>query len=532
MVRWKMNKLGFLNFWLYDEEEFPLHNGHILLRGNNAAGKSITTQSFIPFILDGDRRPERLDPFGSRDRKMDFYLLGDNEREESTGYLYLEFRKPGIEEYRTIGVGMRAQRGKGIDFWGFCLQDGRRIGPDGLCLCETMGKQKLPLSKQKLRNLIGNPDCWAESPTKYKEMVNAQIFGFRDIRQYDQLVQLLILVRAPKLSKDFRPSEVKKILNQSLQVLTDDDLSAMVSTMEQMDNLEDTLQGYRAAIQDARIISREYTRYNQYMLGQKGKAYLDAQGKAQSLRNQLQDEQARRNALEQQLEEQLQRQRQSGVLLEQAKAQRLSMGEDDLSFKQERLQQSVKDCAGMEEQWTQAEQQLQKIEDGIAKREIRLRQLLQQEEDDRAAVRQSIRELNDQNELLELGPEHEAYVRALQAERLDQDHQPLLAALRQRERQVEDVLNCLRQAEAARSDYDRACQALDQAADSVREAEIVFRDAQAQEQEERDNLLEEFTRCREQSMQLEIPQDTWLEIRSALTRYIMPRRTGAPSATK
>ena len=86
------------------------------------------------------------------------------------------------------------------------------------------------------------------------------------------------------------------------------------------------------------------------------------------------------------------------------------------------------------------------MEDGIAKREIRLRQLLQQEEDDRAAVRQSIRELNDQNELLELGTEHEAYVRALQAERLDQDHQPLLAALRQRERQVEDMLNCLRQA--------------------------------------------------------------------------------------
>ena len=33
MIRWKMNKLGFLNSWLYDEEEFPLHNGHILLRG-------------------------------------------------------------------------------------------------------------------------------------------------------------------------------------------------------------------------------------------------------------------------------------------------------------------------------------------------------------------------------------------------------------------------------------------------------------------------------------------------------------------
>lgn len=184
MNRWKTNKFGFLNFWLYDQEEFLLNDGHILLRGNNASGKSITTQSFVPFILDGNRSPVRLDPFGTRDRKMEFYLLGDGAREESTGYLYLEFRKPDAEEYRTIGVGMRAQRGKGIDFWGFCLRNGRRVGPDGLWLHEKVGGQNLPLSKQKLRNLIGDQDCWAESPTQYKEMVNDQIFGFRDIRQY------------------------------------------------------------------------------------------------------------------------------------------------------------------------------------------------------------------------------------------------------------------------------------------------------------------------------------------------------------
>ena len=46
MNRWKMNKLGFVNFWLYDHEEFQIKAGHILLRGDNASGKSITTQSF------------------------------------------------------------------------------------------------------------------------------------------------------------------------------------------------------------------------------------------------------------------------------------------------------------------------------------------------------------------------------------------------------------------------------------------------------------------------------------------------------
>lgn len=414
MSRWKMNKLGFLNFWLYDQEEFSLQDGHILLRGNNAAGKSITTQSFVPFILDGDRRPERLDPFGSRDRKMEFYLLGDNEREESTGYLYLEFRKPETEEYRTIGVGMRAQQGKGIDFWGFCLRDGRRIGPNGLVLYEKMDSQNLPLSKQKLRKLIGDPGCWAESQTAYKEMVNDQIFSFEDIRQYDQLVQLLIMVRAPKLSKDFRPTEVKKLLNLSLQVLTDDDLSAMVSTMAQMDNLEDTLHGYQTAIQDARTIRNEYDRYNRYILGRKGQAYLDAVSDARRLRDQLRDAESLRNDLDRKLEEQLDRQRQSGTRLAQAKAQRAAMGDDDLSAKGAHLKQEQERCAQQAEQLKQGEDRLRKLEEGISRREVRLRELAQNCDSARAEVRRLLRELNDENGLLALGQEHDRYIRSLQ----------------------------------------------------------------------------------------------------------------------
>ncbi|MEG2252963.1 MAG: TIGR02680 family protein, partial [Clostridia bacterium] len=138
MNRWRMHKLGFVHFWLYDLQEFPIDEGHILLRGSNASGKSITTQSFIPFLLDGNKSPERLDPFGSKDRRMEFYLLGDGEREESTGYLYLEFKKNDSNEYLTIGVGMRAQKGKSMDFWGFCLCDGRRMGDEGMRLYEKV----------------------------------------------------------------------------------------------------------------------------------------------------------------------------------------------------------------------------------------------------------------------------------------------------------------------------------------------------------------------------------------------------------
>lgn len=312
---------------------------------------------------------------------------------------------------------------------------------------------------------------------------------------------------------------MKNILNDSLQVLTDDDLSAMVSTMEQMDQLEDTLHGYRKAIQDAKVIRNEYNRYNQYILGAKGQTYLEARSRTQSLQKQVQDETDRQRDLERQLREQSERQEQSGAALERAEAQRQAMGEDDLSAKQSRLQQAEGECARLEEQLSRGEGQLHSLEDGIARREVRLRDLTRDSEDARISVRRSLRKLSEHNELLELGQEHQQYVHDIQAERPEVDSQPVQSALRQRRRQIEEVLDVLRRAEEARGVYDRACQVLDKAAGHVREAKIVLGDAQAQEREERDKLLEGFTIWREGNRQMAVPQDIWKEVRRALTTY-------------
>lgn len=91
--RWQMNRAGLLNFWYYTEETFDFSDGKLLLRGSNGSGKSVTMQSFLPVLLDGKKSPDRLDPFGSRARRMEDYLLGEKEivdREERTGYLFIE----------------------------------------------------------------------------------------------------------------------------------------------------------------------------------------------------------------------------------------------------------------------------------------------------------------------------------------------------------------------------------------------------------------------------------------------------------
>lgn len=523
MNRWKMHKLGFVNFWLYDHEEFPLRDGHILLRGDNASGKSITTQSFIPFLLDGNKSPERLDPFGSRDRKMDFYLLGEGEQEESTGYLYLELKKAHTEEYLTIGVGMRAQKGKGIDFWGFCLCDGRRIGHDGVALYEKIGKQMLPLSKQKLRNLIGDENNWAETPGTYKQLVNDRVFQFRDIRQYDQLIQLLIKVRTPKLSKDaFRPTEVKKILNESLQVLTDEDLSAMVSTMERMDALEDTLRDFHAAMRDAAIIRNEYSRYNQYMLGMKGQAYLKAHARTLQLQHQQQDAEGRLEQLEKELQEQTRQQEDADLRFRQAKAQYAALGEDDLASQRSRMEDEAATCRLYEEQLAEAERQLEALQSKIYRSETELRQKERQLSNARDAVDSGIRELNGENGRLELGDAHDRYIKALYARDTDAGHRTLFDALQRRKKQVGDVLACFQALNQAKDAYDAACQALDLAATAEIQAKSVLRDAQQQEQQERDRLLEELSRRQDSYQELRFSQEDMLQLKRMISQYRSP----------
>jgi hypothetical protein len=93
--RWVIERAGLINFWYYDEEEFVFSEGRLLLRGSNGSGKSVTMQSFIPLLLDGNKSPDRLDPFGSRARKLENYFLGDedNKKNENTAYLYMEFKK-------------------------------------------------------------------------------------------------------------------------------------------------------------------------------------------------------------------------------------------------------------------------------------------------------------------------------------------------------------------------------------------------------------------------------------------------------
>lgn len=272
--RWQASKIGLINFWYYDEQEFPFVKGRMLLRGSNGSGKSVTMQSVVPLLLDGNMSPERLDPFGSRDRKMSSYLLEEDDgREERTGYLYLEFKRKETENYLTIGMGIRARRGKPLDKWYFSLTDGRRVGADFFLYKET--NEKVTLSKKELENRIAAGGQVFDRQADYMEYVNRQIFGFDTVEEYKEMIDLLIQLRTPKLSKDFKPSVINDILSDSLQPLSDDDLRPMSDAIENMDQMTMNLKSRREAQQAAQKIQNVYDKYNRLALYEKAKKYQE-----------------------------------------------------------------------------------------------------------------------------------------------------------------------------------------------------------------------------------------------------------------
>lgn len=279
MERWIMNKLGFVNFWVYDTEEFPFRDGKLLLRGLNGSGKSITTQSCIPYILDGDRTPSRLDPFGTKDRKMEYYLLGDpeNGKEESTGYIYLEFKKPKSGQYRTVGIGLHAKKGSKMSTWGFCILDGRRVGFE-IMLYREAGTEKIPLDAKRLREQLGDKNPFTEKPTEYKAIVAKHIFDIDadNLSDFEQLTNILIKTRSSKLAskENLKPEQLYAILNESLQTLSEEELRPMVDAMNKIEEIHHRIDEAQNVLREVKAVSAEYDRYNKYMLWIKADAYL------------------------------------------------------------------------------------------------------------------------------------------------------------------------------------------------------------------------------------------------------------------
>ena len=112
--RWQPLRLGLVELFHYDSEEFWFHDGHLLLRGNNGTGKSKVLSLTLPFLFDAQLRSSRVEPDGDNGKKMAWNLLM-NSYPRRIGYTWIEFgrrQEDGTARYLNSGAGLSAVAGK------------------------------------------------------------------------------------------------------------------------------------------------------------------------------------------------------------------------------------------------------------------------------------------------------------------------------------------------------------------------------------------------------------------------------------
>lgn len=258
-ARFRPLRAGIVNVWQYDDQEFRFHHGRLILRGENAAGKSKALEVLLPFLLDADLAAYRLDPFGSQHSKsMRWNLLENGIHPSRLGYTWIELGRvdeSGAERVVTLGAGLRAtESSSGADSWYFTtsLRPGRGfhlVTPDGT-----------PLTKEALRRALGEDGSVYDRGREYREKVDKLLFGLGPDR-YATLVDLLLKLRRPQLSAKLDPSSLSELLTESLPPLDAELVGQLSEGFERLEREETELSALRLSLRAVSAFIDEYRVY-------------------------------------------------------------------------------------------------------------------------------------------------------------------------------------------------------------------------------------------------------------------------------
>ncbi|MDX6237493.1 MAG: hypothetical protein QOG10_2308 [Kribbellaceae bacterium] len=258
--RWQPLRIGLVDLFYYDIEEFHFHDGRLLLRGNNGTGKSKVLALTLPFLLDGDLSAHRVEPDGDRKKRMEWNLLlgGRHPHPERLGYTWLEFGRldaSGTAEYCTVGAGLKAVAGRGIArHWFFVTS--QRIGPE----LSLVGPTRVALSREKLKDAVDGHGTVFDTATDYRRAVDETLFGL-GAHRYEALVNLLIQLRQPQLTKKPDEKLLSRALTEALPPLDPALLSTVADAFRGLDEERETLRGLAEARVAADAFLGHYRRY-------------------------------------------------------------------------------------------------------------------------------------------------------------------------------------------------------------------------------------------------------------------------------
>ncbi|MCX4531333.1 TIGR02680 family protein [Streptomyces sp. NBC_01669] len=258
--RWQPLRIGLVDLFYYDVEEFWFRDGRLLLRGNNGTGKSKVLALTLPFLLDGDLSARRVEPDGDPHKRMEWNLLlgGEHPHPERLGYTWIEFGRldeGGQAHFRTLACGLKAVSGRGIARHWYTVTD-QRVGGE-LNLLDATGTA---LSRDRLAEAVAGRGMVYDQAKAYRRAVDEALFGLGEQR-YAALVDLLIQLRQPQLSKRPNETALSRALTEALPPM---DQAVIADVAEAFRSLDEEKEELRAAAEAERAASAFLDHYRRY----------------------------------------------------------------------------------------------------------------------------------------------------------------------------------------------------------------------------------------------------------------------------
>lgn len=255
--RWQPLRSGVLNLYRYDYEEFRFEDGRLLLRGNNGSGKSRVLALQLPFLIDGEVTPARVEPDGDAAKRIEWNLLMGR-YPDRTGYTWIEFgrRDPdGTPRFLTLGCGLRAVAGhSGLHSRWFFVTS-QRIGRD--LFLQTA--QRVPLGRDKLEAALGAAGRLVHKVDDYRRIVDEELFGLGP--RFGPLVELLLRLRRPQLSRKLDEDELSAALSDALPTLPAGVIDDVAESFSSLQSDRGKLREFAAASEAVTAFLDEYVAY-------------------------------------------------------------------------------------------------------------------------------------------------------------------------------------------------------------------------------------------------------------------------------
>lgn len=260
--RWQPLRLGLVELFHYDSEEFWFRDGHLLLRGNNGTGKSKVLSLTLPLLFDAQLKSSRVEPDGDGGKKMAWNLLM-NSHDRRIGYAWIEFGRvaeDGTPRFLSLGAGLFATAARPqVDSWFFLLEDtddAPRINRD----LWLISPQQVVLTKERLRDALDGRGQVFDTAAGYRRAVDERLFHL-GTKRYDALMDTLIQLRQPQLSRKPDETALSNALTEALPPLAPELLGDVAEALGQLEEDRRQLDEYQAL---AKAVSRFEERYRVY----------------------------------------------------------------------------------------------------------------------------------------------------------------------------------------------------------------------------------------------------------------------------